>query len=150
MSVHAAVVYRTSFNMFVPCDRETYRKLKRIRHLLTFAQAERRRWDRSQRRLPHNRAFKRRRSSGKIVRELVNEARMISTPMFELRAAPPSLGMPADARVARQTELHENFMHAYHAARDPKPAPEAVAAMTLTKEQIDALLTQIELWNLRR
>ena len=35
----AAPVFRTSFGMFVPCDRETYRKLKRIRHLAAFAEA---------------------------------------------------------------------------------------------------------------
>ena len=47
MSTESFTVHRTSFGMFVPCDRQTYRKLKRIRHLVTLAEAERRRWDRS-------------------------------------------------------------------------------------------------------
>jgi hypothetical protein len=45
-STSADRVFRTRFNLYVPCDRETYRKLKRIRHLVSFAEAERARWNR--------------------------------------------------------------------------------------------------------
>ena len=96
-------VFRTAFAMFVPCDRETYRKLKRIRHLATFAEAERRRWHRSQRRQPHNRTFKRRRASGKIVREPVDATRMIFAPFYALIPADAGLAYPLDARLAQPT-----------------------------------------------
>ena len=107
-SVVPVVAFRTSFGMFVPCDRETYRKLKRIRHLATFAEAERRRWDRSQRRLAHNRAFARRRG-GRMLREAVDAARMIFAPFYELAPAHPSLRLRPDARLARETVDH--FRH---------------------------------------
>jgi hypothetical protein len=135
---------RTSFGMFVPCDRETYRKLKRIRHLATFAETERRRWDRSQRRLPHNRAFKRRRGPGRPERELVDATRMIFQPFYEL--------VPAEGavRIAQESDRMRCFFEDYCAARHPKPAAADVTPLKMSIEQIDALLTQIEVWNLKR
>jgi hypothetical protein len=151
-SVHHRV-HRTSFGMFAACDLETCRKLKRIRHLAGFAEVERRRWDRSQRRLPHNRAFKRRRN-GKLVREPVDAQRMIFEPFYELRpvapAAPPKTPLPADARLAGETPLLSQFFEDYREAKRPKADASEVRPLMLTIAQIDALLEQIELWNLRR
>ena len=144
------IPFRTSFGMFVPCDRETYRKLKRIRHLATFAEAERDRWDRSQRRLPHNRTFKRRRGPGRPVRELVDEARMIFALFYELHPADPALALPADAKIARQTDLMARFLDDYHQARHPKPQAAEVLPLKLSIDQINEILTQIEVWNMRR
>jgi len=149
----ATSVFRTSFGMFVPCERATYRKLKRIRHFATFAEAERRRWDRSQRRLPHNRNFKRfrlRDANGRFVRELVDARRMIFAPFYALDAADTSLGFPPDARLARQTELLTRFSADYHAARHPKSAAGEVQPLQLSLAQIDDLLTRIEVWNVKR
>jgi hypothetical protein len=140
--------HRTSFGHYVPCDRETYRKLKRIRHLAAFAEAERARWDRSQRRLPHNRAFKRRRG-GAVVREPVDARRMIFSPFFELRPA-AAMELPADAVLASGTELRALFTEDYYNARRPVADPAAVRPLKLAPQQIDELLEQIELWNLRR
>jgi hypothetical protein len=148
-SVIPVVAFRTSFGMYVPCDRERYRKLKRIRHLAAFAEAERRRWDRSQRRLPHNRAFKRRRG-GRVVREAVDAARMIFAPFYELPPADPSLGLPPDARPARETGLLPRFLADYHGARRPVPDAAAVRPPALTIAEVNALLERIEVWNLRR
>ena len=146
-------VFRTSFGLYVPCDRATYRKLKRIRHLATFAEVERRRWDRSQRRLPHNRTFKRHRlrdASGRFVREPVDPKRMMFAPFYELLAADVSLRFPPDARLARETELLSRFFADYSAARNPKPTAAEVAPLKLSSAEIDDLLTRIEVWNLRR
>jgi hypothetical protein len=143
-------VFRTGFGMYVPCDRATYRKLKRIRHLATFAEAERKRWDRSQRRLPHNRTFKRRRTSGRPVRELVDPARMIFQPFYALHGADSALGLPPDARPARETDLFARFFADYRAARHPAATPAEVVAPTMSPAEIDDLLTQIEVWNVRR
>lgn len=142
-------VFRTRFGMFVPCDRETYRKLKRVRHLAAFAEAERRRWDRAQRRRPQNRAFTRRRD-GRPVREPVRPGRMIFAPFYALAPAGPAPGMPADARLARGTELLSRFFAAYNAARHPGAQPADVRPMQLSAAEIDELLERIELWNLRR
>lgn len=142
-------VYRTSFGMFVPCDRETYRKLKRVRHLAGFAEAEARRWDRSQRRLPHNRAFKRRRG-GRLVREPVDEGRMVFAPFYELKAAVPGRGLREDARVVCGTALLAAFRADYDAARRPVPEAGMVAPMQLAAHELDELLERIEVWNLRR
>jgi hypothetical protein len=150
MSTVSTTPFRTSFGLFVPCDRETYRKLKRIRHLAAFAEAERRRWDKSQRRLPQNRTFKRRRSSGKVVREMVDVARMVFAPFYNLPPTDPSLGLPADARVCRETELFARFFDDYRQARHPQADASAVGPMNLKAAEIDALLEQVELWNLRR
>jgi hypothetical protein len=149
----AASVFRTAFGMYVPCDRETYRKLKRIRHLATFAEAERKRWDRSQRRLPHNRTFKRfrlRDANGRFAREPVDARRMIFAPFYDLDAAETSLGFPRDARLARETDLMTRFFAAYRAARHPKPTAAAVEPLKLSVAEVDELLTRIEVWNLRR
>jgi hypothetical protein len=145
-------VYRTSFGLFAACDLETYRKLKRIRHLAGLAEAERRRWDRSQRRLPHNRAFRRRRN-GWLVREAVDAQRMIFAPFYELRAATAAeqvSPLPPDARLAQETELLRQFFDDYRQARQPKSDPVDLRPSKLTITQIDALLEQIEVWNLRR
>lgn len=150
MSTDALTVHQTSFGMYVPCDRETYRKLKRIRHLAGFAEAERRRWDRSQRRQPHNRTFKRRRASGKVVRELVDGSRMIFAPFFALVTVDAAPGYPPDARLTKPTELFVRFFDDYQAARHPKSNAAAVTPLKLSIHEIDALLEQIELWNLRR
>jgi hypothetical protein len=143
-------IFPTGFGMFAPCDRQTYRKLKRIRHLAGFAEVERRRWDRSQPRLPHNRTFKRRRASGKIVREPVDENRMIFKPFFELRPVEPTSVYPVDARLAGPTDLHARFFEDYRAARHPKATAAEVRPLSLSRQKIDSLLEQIELWNLRR
>ena len=150
VSPSAPSVFRTSFGMFVPCDRETYRKLKRIRHLAGFAEVERRRWDRSQSRLAHNRKFKRRRPSGKIVREPVDECRMIFLSFYGLSRAAAAACMPVDARMACTTPLHERFFESYRAARYPKPTAAEVQPLALSREEIDWLLEQIEVWNLKR
>ena len=152
-SITTPTVFRTSFDMYVPCDRATYRKLKRIRHLATFAEAERKRWDRSQRRLPHNRMFKRYRlrdANGRFFREPVDAARMIFAPFYDLQAADASLSLPPDAHQARETLLASRFFDDYRAARHPKPTAAEVAPMKLSHAEIDELLAQIELWNLRR
>jgi len=138
------VPHRTSFGMFVPCDRETYRKLKRIRHLATFAEAERRRWDRSQKRLPHNRTFKRRCGLGRPVRERADAARMIFQPFYSLVPA------EGDVRMAQESDRMKCFFEDYRAARYPKPAAADVTPLKMSIEQIDALLIEIELWNLKR
>jgi hypothetical protein len=146
-------VFRTSFGQYVPCDRATYRKLKRIRHLATFAEAERKRWDRSQRRLPHNRTFKRHRlrdAAGRFVREPVDARRMIFPSFYELVAADPSLGLPPDARLTRQTELFARFFADYRAVKHPKPTAGEVGPLKLSIAELDELLTRIEVWNLRR
>ena len=154
MSADAVTTYRTRFGMFAPCDRETYRRLKRIRHLAGFAEAERRRWDRSQRRLPHNRAFRRRRG-GRVVREPVSAERMVFGPLYELRPAGEAeagagAAWPAGARLARPTELFSRFFEDYHSARRPKATAGEVRPLKLAPAEIDRLLGQIELWNLRR
>ena len=148
-STSADRVFRTRFNLYVPCDRETYRKLKRIRHLVSFAEAERARWNRSQRRLPHNRAFTRRRG-GRLVREPVDAGRMIFGPFFELHPAPAGLRLPQDAKLAAGTELLTRFYEDYLNAKRPVPDPAAVKPPRLTARQIDQILEQIELWNLRK
>jgi hypothetical protein len=144
---------RTSFGRFVPCDRDTYRKLKRIRHLAAFAEVDRRRWDRSQRRLPKNRVFIRRRGSA-VVREPVDALRMIFAPFYGLRLASHAGGMcaayPPDARLAEESELMARFMNDYHSARHPVANPADIRPLSLSATEIDALLQQIELWNLRR
>ena len=145
--------FRTSFGMYVPCDRATYRKLKRIRHLATFAEAERRRWDRSQRRLPHNRTFKRfrlRDANGRFVREPADARRMIFAQFYDLQPADPSLGFPGDARLACATNLMTTFFADYEAARHPKATVAEVLPLKLSIAEIDDLLTRIEVWNLRR
>jgi hypothetical protein len=148
-STNAIKVFRTRFNWYVPCDRQTYRKLKRIRHLVGFAEAERARWNRSQRRQPHNRVFKRRRGD-KVVREPADASRMVFAPLFELRPAPPAMGLPPDALLAAGTELLTLFYADYLSARHPVPDASAVKPPRLTAMQIDELLERIELWNLRR
>ena len=152
MNTHSTspfTVFRTRFNLYVPCDRETYRKLKRIRHLVGFDEAERARWNRSQRRQPHNRLFKRRRG-GRVVREPVDATRMVFAPLFELRPAPETLRLPPDAQLAHGTELLTLFYEDYLSAKHPVPDPAAVKPPRLTAPQVDQLLEQIELWNLRR
>lgn len=145
----SGVTYPTRFGMFAACDRETYRKLKRIRHLAGFAEAECRRWNRSQRRLPHNRVFKRRRG-GKVVRELVSAERMIFAQFFEFGPVDPAPGWPGDARVARGTQLLARFYADYGNARKPKVLPAEVVPLKLSPAEVDDLLGRIELWNLRR
>ena len=142
-------VFRTRFGMFVPCDRETYRKLKRVRHLAAFAEAERRRWGRAQRRLPQNRTFPRRRD-GRRVRELVRPGRMIFGPFYALAPAGPEARLPANARLATGTEMLSRFFADYDAARHPVTTAEEVGPMRLSAAEIDELLERIEVWNLRR
>ena len=154
MTTQPVQPYPTRFGMFAPCDKETYRKLKRIRHLAGFAEAERRRWDRAQRRLPHNRAFKRRRCRV-VTPEPVDERRMLFAPFFAPQSAAPSstdskFNWPPDARLTAATELHARFLRDYQAARHPRPEPQDVRPLSLTPPEIDALLEQIELWNLQR
>jgi hypothetical protein len=53
----------TKFGTFASCDRETYRKLKKINHFLhQEAQPWAGRWERAQKRLPKNRIFRIRRA----------------------------------------------------------------------------------------
>jgi hypothetical protein len=120
-----------------------------IRHLATFAEAERRRWDRSQRRQPHNRTFKRRRASGKIVREPVDAARMIFAPFYELIPAEPTSSYPPDARLTQPTELAAKFFADYRSARFPKRRGGRRAAENSARGH-RPMLEQIEVWNLRR
>jgi hypothetical protein len=66
-----------------------------------------------------------------------------------LRPADPALGLPPDARLVCETDLFSRFFADYREARHPKDAA-SVAPPKLSPAEIDALLEQIELWNLRR
>jgi hypothetical protein len=122
-------VFETRFGMFVPCDRETYRKLKRIRHLAGFAEVMARRWTRAQRRLPNNRVFRRGRE-----RRVVTE-RMLFGPFWV-----------AGSR-AVATPLLVRLMQAYGRARHPVAVREEVEALGLDAGEIGALLERIEEWH---
>lgn len=121
--------FQTRFGMFVPCDRATYRKLKRIRHLAGFAEVMARRWTRAQRRLPKNRFFRRGRQ-----RRAVTDA-MLFAPFW--LAGSKALATPLLVR----------FMHGYARARHPVATRDDVAPLGLEIAEIDALLRQLELWH---
>jgi len=122
-------VFQTRFGMFVPCDRETYRKLKRIRHLAGFAEVMARRWTRAQRRLPKNRVFRRGRE-----RRVVTEA-MLFAPFW----------FPGAQAMA--TPLLVRFMQNYGRARYPVPTVGEVLLLGLDAVEIDLLLERIETWH---
>ena len=130
-------VFVTRFGQYVPCNRPTYRKLKRIRHLAAFAEAMARRWTRAQRRLPKNRVFRRGRA-----RRVVSDA-MLFIPFWQPRAGSVE-GSPLHAGV---TPLLEMFMQDYRSARNPVLTEAAVVPLKLAGEEIDALLAALERWH---
>jgi hypothetical protein len=85
-----------------------------------------------------------------VVREPVDSARMIYGPFFEIRPAPAGLSLPQDAKLAAGTELLTRFYEDYLSAKHPVPDPAAVKPPRLTVGEVDRILEQIELWNLRR
>jgi hypothetical protein len=84
------------------------------------------------------------------VRELVNAERKIFPPFYELYRPDASAGYPIDAQLLRATELFARFFEDYESARHPRTDPTDMVPMRLTVEQIDELLTRIEVWNLRK
>jgi len=129
MSISSTPVFRKRFGMFVPCDLPTYRQLKRIRHLLTFADAMARRWSRAQRRLPKNRWFWRGRQ-----RRVVSDV-MLFAPFW----------LPGT--VACSTDARELFLRDYHNARFPKASAEAVVPSELRADEVASLLEHLEQWH---
>ena len=129
MSTTIDSVHQTSFGMFVPCDKATYKKLKRIFHLFTqFVRPWEDRWQRSQARQLHNRHFTLRK-----VRYEVKDSwvfRPFSDFLKNNRVVP--------------SDLWRDFSADYWAARTPVKTPEEVKSPKLSVAQIDKLLMDIE------
>jgi hypothetical protein len=143
MTTQLPTTYRTSFDRYAPCDRPTYKKLKRIRHLLTFAQVMARRWTRAQRRLPHNRVFRRGRDRKPVTDALIFGP-FFQPALFELYL--PRTGLTIKETRAHPTPLLAQFLADYQNARTPISSPAQLQPLHLSPHQIDALLTPLEDW----
>jgi hypothetical protein len=118
-------VHQTGFGMYVPCDWKTYKKLKRINHLLhQHVQPWADRWERSQRRLPKNRVFR-------IRGERLTVKDSWVFPQFF------SAGLKA-------TDLLNRFRADRNSAYEPKASPDDVKTLSLSEAEIDQLLADIE------
>lgn len=123
---------QTSFGKYVPCDRATYKKLKRINHILhQCARVWADRWERSQKRLPHNRYY-----TFKKVRFMVKDSWIFS--QFW------TIGTGRQSNCLMPTPLYKQFLDSYKSARYPKEKSEQVVPLSFTTEEIDRLLADIE------
>ena len=138
--VQVSPFFETSFGKFVPSDRPTYRKLKRIRRLAAFAEAMASRWSRAQRRLPKNRFFRRGRS-----RRLATDA-MLFIPFWQPRASPDAADRTVRF-VAAETPLLRVFLEDHRSARHPVDVPASVVPLKLAPDELDALLAALEAWH---
>lgn len=137
--------FETKFGKFAATDKATYKKLKRINHLLhQVARPWADRWARAQYRLPHNRTF---RLKGKT---LTCKDSWLFAPFYtpKTESYREWTGGHTYRNATRitlaETPLLAQFRADYQNARHPKDTAEAVQPLTLTAEQIDTLLAQIE------
>ena len=88
------------------------------------------------------------------MRELVNEGRIIFAPLYELRPAQESNAapapMPSDARLRMRRRCRRVSSRRITPRDHPKSNTADVRPLPMDVAEIDALLTQIEVWNLRR
>lgn len=135
--------FETKFGKFAATDKATYKKLKRINHLLTqVALPWVHRWERAQRRLPHNRVF---RIKGQ---RLTCKDSWLFNPFYEV---PPKTVVTSgvsfrnpNQTAAVPTSLLKQFREDYSIARHPQDKAEDVKPLTLTEGQIGGLLSQLE------
>jgi hypothetical protein len=141
MTTPISQVFATRFGMYVPCDRAACKKLKRLRHLATFAEAMARRWSRAQRRLPKNRHFRR----GRVSRPVTDA--MLFIPFWHPRPVTPPIGMTLPVVSAAPTPLLETLMADYRNARSPVASAENVRPLILAADELDALLAALAMWH---
>ena len=120
-------MFTTSFGQFVPCSIATYKKLKKIRNLIGRVDAWAYRWDRSHRKLPKNRYY-----TWAKKRHMVDDSWVM-----------PSLWTIQGESIV-QTPLAVKYWESYESARHPKATVEEVKPMTISEEEIDILLHEIE------
>ncbi len=138
-------VFKTSFGKFVPCDKATYKKLKRINHLYTqFAWNEAYRWDKSQRRNPEKRTFRRYSAAVKRKIKVPFTEAVLFEPFYKLRVSSPTERYPK--RYVYNTLLWDDFTDDMDSVRALKDTAEEVVPLKLSAEQIDDLLVKIEAW----
>ena len=125
--------FKTSFDKYVPCDYQTYKKLKLIRKLIHAPAASASRWDRAQSRLLKNR-FNLKKVNGKRVKTPYSDAMVFAT-----------LWTINGSSFAR-TELCQKFWHDYEMARRPHDTPGTVGAPQLETAEIDQLIADLQAW----
>ncbi len=148
-------VHTTSFGMFAPCDRPTYKKLKRIRHLLEQVCKRRNaQFARYWRKARHNRVIRDKKAGTETP---LSEPKLFA-PFFEkvdLWARIPSnlrkyynySWNDTDAQSrwgVESTQLLKDFLCDHASAKRPVVKVEDVIPLRLSVKQIDALLAQIE------
>ena len=130
--------FPTTFGMYAACDKATYKKMKRLNHLLhQCAQPWANRWSRSQCRLPQNRYFWFK-GPGLKTRKMVKDS-WVFEPFWTIRPLRSESGITP-------TPLYMRFLESYRAARYPVADPEQVKPLTLSDKEIDLLLGQMSIF----
>jgi hypothetical protein len=161
--------YVTSFGMFCSCDLPTYKKIKRIRHLIEKMKSKNNRFKWYWRKQVQNRVDLVRVSEekdGKIIKtEILKkpaEEPILFSSLFEKRDRfedftdyerkyyPGWYGFDLNDEKAQSrykigyTDLYDVFMKDHCNAKQPVSSPDEVKPLSLTNEQIDKLLEDAE------
>lgn len=133
---------------FHACDRETYKKIKRIRHLIEKCQSRNNRFRWFWRKAPQNRVIKTDRGT---IRTPMTEPKL-----FELFYRKVETNVPHCQREAcgyhpeqyryqiAETPEYEHFMKTYQRSRRPLPTASSVLPLLHSVEDIDKLLSEME------
>jgi len=122
--------FKTSFDQYVPCDKATYKKLKRIVHLFTqHVRPWANRWERSRNREEKNRyfVFNKKEHQHKKKTHMVTDS-WVFAPLFN-----------RDGDILTMTDLHRDLFADCWSARTPVANPEQVQPLKLSLAELDKL-----------
>ena len=143
-------VFESKFG-FHACDRETYKKIKRIRHLIEQCKGRNNRFNWFWRKAPQNRVIKTYTGERNCTMSPMSEPKLFD--MFyrksESKMSKAQMEVcgyhPEQFRYKVEPTLElDLFMQTYKAARHPFPTAEAVKPMLHTVEEIDLILHSLE------
>lgn len=121
-------IFESKFG-FHPCDRETYKKLKKVRYYLHIERQQQSALKRWSAKLPHNR--KRR-----ICTEVYTDKNGKHTPIYEV----------TEWNKPQVCPINLHLFSAEYRKALPQSNPEHVKQLSLSLEQIDSFVEQAELW----
>jgi hypothetical protein len=143
MSTTTAPVFQTAFGKFAACDKETWKKLKKIRRLAQFAEHRSDRWMAWNRKIPKNRRTKK---TGQAWPEPVLFARFYRLEPRKRHSWETWMHEGQHTHLVVCTAEHDRFFADYWTARHVTDTPEELRPLSMTVEEIDALLADIEAW----
>jgi len=141
-------MFKTSFGMFVPCDYETYKKLKVIKAVINVSRIHKRRFEKWFAKAPHNRTKPEPQVCSVFWKKIITKKKIwiyhketgkYDTPMVDYEYHEP-------IKDEKGRDLCQVFMNSYNIASTPKNTPEEVEQPDLDWSILDEIYDQCLEW----